>query len=364
MPMSRMDQMSKKTESMWAKMPVFTRESFYLEIAESYTGINIRLPFMVWKGRCEGPTVCATAAVHGDEINGTGTLRELISAPPFELEAGTLVILPVVNIQGFERTSRYMPDRRDLNRYFPGNKTGSMTSRLAGMLFDEILRHCDYGIDLHTASVRRTNFPHVRADMSNTKCKKIAEAFGTEIVIDSSGPEGSLRKEATDAGCSTIVLEAGEVWKVETAYVDTAMRGISNVLKVLDMIKGDALIPHHQIVCKKTSWLRAQSGGFLQFHCSPGDTLEKGQNISTNTGVLGNEIGTIEAPCHGIVIGMSTMPAVSPGDPVVHLALTTQEEIDELEDFLDNIDDDSLEGRNRDDFATNIHIVEETEENL
>jgi predicted deacylase len=344
----------------WADVPLNGKEEFSLEVAESYTGINIRLPLLVWKGKEEGPTLFVSAAVHGDEINGSGTIRELISNPSFKLLKGTLVLIPVVNIQGFERQTRYMPDRRDLNRYFPGNKTGSVTSRLAEVIYSEVICHCDYGIDLHTASVRRTNFPHVRADMNNGNCELMAEAFGTEVVLNSSGPEGCLRFEATKAGCATIVLEAGEVWKVETAYVETAIRGISNVLKTLNMIKGNCAIPQHQIICDSTKWLRAESGGFLQFHVSPGDTLIKGQKITTNTGLLGKEIGTIFAPCPGIIIGMTTMPSVSPGDPVVHVALSTKKGIEDLDEFIDSIDDESLEGRTRDDFATNIHITEES----
>lgn len=352
--------MAKSTSlPVWHTVPLGERQEFHLEIAESYTGINIPLPLLVWRGEKDGPTVFVSAAVHGDEINGSGTIREIIANPPFKLKMGTLVLIPVVNIQGFERQTRYMPDRRDLNRYFPGNKTGSVTSRLAEVIYREVICHCDYGIDLHTASVRRTNFPHVRADMKNDSCKMMAEAFGTEVVLNSTGPEGSLRYEATNAGCPTIVLEAGEVWKVETAYVETAIRGIENILKTLKMIKGKVASCEHQIVCDSTKWLRAQSGGFLQFHVSPGDTLVKDQKITTNTGLLGNEIGTIHAPCPGIIIGMSTMPAVSPGDPVVHVALSTKKDIKELEEFVDSIDDESLEGRTRDDFATNIHITEE-----
>ncbi|MCM8536536.1 MAG: succinylglutamate desuccinylase/aspartoacylase family protein [Lentisphaeraceae bacterium] len=352
--------MAKSTsDALWKDVPLSSRKEFFLEIAESYTGINIRLPLQVWKGKKEGPTLFVSAAVHGDEINGTGTIRELIANPEFELECGTLVMIPVVNIQGFERHTRYMPDRRDLNRYFPGVKTGSVTSRLADVIYREVICHCDYGIDLHTASVRRTNFPHVRADMEDEKCKMMAEAFGTEVVLNSSGPEGSLRYEATKAGCSTIVLEAGEVWKVETAYVETATRGIVNVLKAVGMVAGEFVPTEHQIVCETTKWLRAQSGGFLQFHVSPGETLVKGQKISTNTGLLGKEIGSILAPCHSIIIGMSTMPAVSPGDAVVHVALSTKKDMKDLEDFIDNIDDESIEGRTRDDFATNIHVIEE-----
>jgi len=354
--------MSKTTSPLWSELDFDSQASYQLEIAESYTGISIRLPFLVWKGVTEGPTIFISGAVHGDEINGSGCIRELITQAPFELQSGTLVLVPVVNIQGFERQTRYMPDRRDLNRYFPGARTGSLTSRLADVFFSEIVNHCDFGIDLHSASVRRTNFPHIRADMKNRDCAFLAEAFGTEIIINGSGPEGSLRREATEHSCPTIVLEAGEVWKVETSYVETAHRGISNILKKLKMIDGELFLAEYQLISDSSKWLRAQSGGFLQFHVSPGEPITKGQKISTNTDLLGRETGSIISPYNGIVIGMTTIPTVAPGDPVVHIVLSSKSEKEELEAYVDNVDEQSLENRTRDDMATNIHITEDKED--
>ncbi len=333
-----------------------------LEVGESYTGLSVRLPLLVWRGKQEGPTVFISSAVHGDEINGTGTIRELINNPGFSLKKGTLVLLPVVNIMGFERHSRYMPDRRDLNRSFPGSETGSLTSRLANLVYTEIISRCDYGIDLHTAAVRRTNFPNVRADMNNPGCKKLAMAFGCEIIVDQSGPDGSFRKCATTSGCPTIILEAGEVWKVEPTYLETALRGITNCLSMLGMTnKQPEPCPEPKVI-QTTQWVRAGAGGFLQFHVSPGEFVTKGQLLATNAGLLGLEQESIYATYTGLIIGMSTMPAVSPGDPVLHIAKLQPKEMKKLEKALDAGDSDSLENRLREDLATNLHVTDIPEE--
>jgi predicted deacylase len=336
-----------------------SKKRIRLEVGESYTGLSVRLPVLVWRGKQDGPTVFISSAVHGDEINGTGTIRELIHRPPFKLISGTLVLLPVVNIMGFERHSRYMPDRRDLNRSFPGSETGSLTARLANLLTQEILSRADFGIDLHTAAVRRTNYPNVRADMSNPGCARLAKAFGCSIIVDQAGPEGSLRNCATEHDCPTIILEAGEVWKVEPMYLETALRGISSCLSELGMISDPGTPVQDPYIVTSTSWVRADSGGFLQFHVSPGDVVEKEQILATNYGLLGREQEVIHAAFSGIVIGMTTMPAVAPGDPIIHLAKLRKKEFRELEKEAEL--GTSQDMGTREDLATNIHVVDAPE---
>ncbi|WFB37416.1 succinylglutamate desuccinylase/aspartoacylase family protein [Kiritimatiellota bacterium B12222] len=354
----------KPSVAVWGKTHIKPGEKkrIRLEVGESYTGLSVRLPLLVWRGAEPGPAVFISSAVHGDEINGTGTIRELINHPGFKLKKGTLILLPVVNIIGFERHSRYMPDRRDLNRSFPGSETGSLTSRLANLVYTEIISRCDYGIDLHTAAVRRTNFPNVRADMDNPGCRKLAMAFGCEIIVDQSGPDGSFRKCATKAGCPTIILEAGEVWKVEPTYLETALRGITNCLSMLGMTnKAPEPCPEPKVITT-TQWVRAGAGGFLQFHVSPGEFVTKGQLLATNAGLLGLEQESMYAPYSGVIIGMSTMPAVSPGDPVLHIAKLQPKEMQKLEKALDDGESDSLENRLREDLATNLHVADIPEE--
>lgn len=341
------------------------RKSFWLEAGESFTGVGVRLPLMVWRGKENGPVLGITAAVHGDEINGTGAIRRLIEEPPFELKRGALVLVPVINIMGFERHSRYTPDRRDLNRTFPGSNKGSLTARLANLIMVEVVRRCDFIVDLHTASIRRTNFPNVRADMEDPDCERLAVAFGAEVIMNNKGPDGSLRREACKAGCPTIILEAGETLKVEPSVLDMIQRGLTHVMAELDMIDmTDELRPDtapHQMVVQGSSWVRAGNGGFLKFHVAPGETVQKDQPLATNTGLLGKQLETIISPHHGIVLGMTTMPAVSPGDPILHIALPdTRKQFRSLEKSVGNMDDDALENQVRDHLATSITVEEHT----
>ena len=272
----------RKEVGVWPGRRVAPGESAELQltVSKSYTGRSVRLPVHVWRGAEPGPTVFVTAGVHGDEINGTGAIRQLIQEPSFLLRAGSLVLVPVVNISAFEQLSRYSLDRRDLNRSFPGSARGSLTGRLASVIFGEIVARCDFGIDLHTAAVRRTNYPNLRADLNNEGAIRLAKLFGAEVVLNSAGPEGSLRRTATAAGCPTVVLEAGEVWKVEPSVVEYTLRGIHNVLVGLDMIDGEATEPRFRIVAERTRWMRADRGGFLRFHVHPGASVSEGQLLA------------------------------------------------------------------------------------
>lgn len=268
--------------------------------------------------------VFVSGAVHGDEINGTVTVRQLILEPSFELSAGTLVLAPVLNTLGFERHTRYLPDRRDLNRCFPGSAGGSLASRIAHTLFTEIVERCDYGIDLHSASAGRTNFPNVRADLTDAGAQRLATAFGCEVVVDGAGPAGSLRSAACKSGRPTILLEAGEAWKVEPSMVAHGVRGIRNVLIELGLVEGVPEAPLFRAVVDRAFWVRAEAGGFLQFHVAPGDVVRAGDPLVTNSSTLGEERNVLYAPEDAVVIGMTTQPAVVPGLPVCHLAVPRQ----------------------------------------
>ncbi|MGJ8635401.1 MAG: succinylglutamate desuccinylase/aspartoacylase family protein [Phycisphaerales bacterium] len=333
-------------------------ESLSMVISEAYSGTNITIPVYVWRGLQDGPTVAITAAVHGDEINGTGTIRHIIRKRPFDLASGTLVLVPVVNMMGFERHSRYLPDRRDLNRSFPGSMEGSLASRMARAFFDQIIKRSDYCIDLHTAAVRRTNFPNVRADMSNESLADFARAFGADVIVDSKGPKGSLRASACKAGCATLILEAGEVWKVEPGVVEYAVRGISNCLRHLSMIEGDPVEPAFRIETKTTKWIRAAQGGFLEFHVSAGDIVEKDQALATNTNLMGDEQNVILSPRDGLILGMTTLPSVGPGGPVCHLAYPRRGVLKKVERAVNKLDDDALHNRVREDLARNVRVTE------
>jgi len=328
-----------------------------INVGESYSGMSVRIPIHVRRGEAEGPVVFVTAALHGDEINGTGVVRALIRDDSLRLLRGALILVPVVNVLAFERHSRYLPDRRDLNRCFPGLRKGSLSSRMARIIFDEIVSRADFGIDLHTAAIRRTNYPNVRGDLSRPAVQRLAKAFGAEFVIDGVGPKGAFRREACRAGCATILVEGGEVWKVEPSIVESSLRGIRNVLVELGMLEGTRERPPFQVALKKTRWIRADRAGFLRFHVSPGDVVQKGAPLATNTNLLGRAGEVLRAPFDAAVLGMTTLPSVGPGEPVFHLARLEKGSA-HLERILRRLPSGHEHDRLTDDLSTNLLVVE------
>lgn len=296
----------------------------HVTISETYSSSMIRVPIHVRRAKTDGPVLFVTAAIHGDELNGTGAIRELIQEE-LELSCGSLILVPVLNLLAFDRHSRYTPDRRDLNRSFPGTAGGNMASRMARTLFDQIVGRSDFGIDLHTAAIRRTNYPNVRGDLGDDAVRRIATAFGSEIVLNGKGPTGALRREACQVGCPTIIMEGGEIWKVESDVVANAARGVRNVLRDLGMLGGAPEQAPYQMIVETSKWVRAEKGGFLQFHVQPGEIIVKGQPVATNSNLLGRERCILEAPFDAVVIGMTTLPAGAPGEPICHLGMLPDE---------------------------------------
>ena len=328
-----------------------------IKISETYTGDEIRMPIRVIRSKEPGPTVFITAAIHGDEINGTGIIHDFMFGDMVEILKGTLILVPVVNVFGFETHERYLPDRRDLNRSFPGSSQGSLASRMAKTLMKEVVSKCDYGIDLHSAAFQRTNFPNVRADLTSKVTRELARSFGAALIVDGKGPVGAFRREATKAGCPTIILEAGEPWKIEPSVLQIGVQGIRNTLIHLGMMEGERVEPPYQAVIRKSIWLRATVGGILKFHVTAGDFVEKDQPIATNYSILGQEQNTLVCPQDGIILGIATLPAVKPGEPVVHVAFPNKR-ITELRRKLKNAHgQDTLRKAGRD-LATNIDVIE------
>ncbi len=328
-----------------------------LKISETYTGDEVAIPIRVIRAAKPGPRVFLSAAVHGDELNGTGIIHDLIYGSPLELLCGTLLLMPVVNVLGFEQQQRYLPDRRDLNRCFPGSPTGSLTSRVADTFMREIIQNCDSGIDLHTAAAYRTNFPNIRGELSIPAVKHLADSFGCELIVDGKGPVGSLRRAACKAGCPTIILEAGEPYKLEPSILETGVRGIRNVLINLGMLAGQVIRPPYQAHVRKTTWLRAEVGGIIRFHVRLGELVEEGQPIASNFSILGEQQSTIHSTDDGVVLGLATMPAIKPGEPICHLAIISQR-FKSIRQAIEDMSPKHLHQRVRDDLATNISGVE------
>lgn len=306
------------------RLPKGKTTDLRLKVSETYTGDPMEIPIRIIRAKESGPVLLLTAAIHGDEINGTGIIRELVFGNPPPLIRGSLICVPVVNLLGFENQHRYTPDRRDLNRSFPGSPTGSMASRVANVIFRELIENADLCVDLHSAAVHRINYPNVRADLTIPGVKELAEAFGAELIVKGKGPEGSLRNAACAHGCPTIILEAGEVAKIEPAVVEVGLRGINNVLVHYKMIKGEPEPPRFQAIIHKTSWVRAELGGLLRFHVAPGEPVKANQPIATNESVFGEARTSIVSPADGIILGMTTNPAVKPGEPICNIAHYTR----------------------------------------
>jgi len=328
-----------------------------LKFSESYLGSPATVPIHVLRAKKHGPRVLLTGCVHGDELNGMGIIRELLYDQPPKLTCGTLVCIPVVNVYGLENHTRYLPDRRDLNRDFPGAEKGSISSRLAHVIFNKVVRQCDMVIDFHSAAVRRTNYPNIRADLSVAGVRSLARAFGCELIVNGKGPVGSLRRAATSAGVPCIILEAGEVWKIESSVVEVGVRGVMNVLRSLGMVRGKVVTPRYQTRIHRTTWVRAERGGTLSFAVNPGDLVEKGQLLASNYNIFGDERSQLVSPGDGIILGMTTMPVVKPGDAAFHIALTSRATLLRIRKKIDESSSRDLFKRVQTDLATNVHQV-------
>ncbi|WP_245897610.1 succinylglutamate desuccinylase/aspartoacylase family protein [Palleronia abyssalis] len=284
-------------------------------------------------GRRDGPTLFVSAAVHGDEIIGVEIARRLLHAPQVQNLRGTLLVVPIVNTFGFLNHSRYMPDRRDLNRCFPGSESGSLASRLAHILMTEIVARSDVGIDLHSAAIHRTNLPQIRVSASQPDTLDLAQAFGAPLVIRAKLRDGSLRAAARDAGVDILLYEAGEALRFDEMSARIGASGCLRVMHKLGMIARKGL-PRREatpITVRNSSWVRAPAGGLLRLFREVGETVEAGQTLAIVANPFGTKETEIVAPATAVVMGRATMPVANEGDAVYHLADVP---VDDAEDRL------------------------------
>lgn len=295
------------------------RKDVRLRISESFTATPVYIPVTVLHGYRAGPSLFVTAAIHGNELNGMEAIRRLRSELDPERLAGTLVMVAIANPISFVAQTRDLPDGRDLNRSFPGTARGSLASQVARVLFRRIVTPCTYGIDLHTAAIGRTNLPHVRADMRVQGVRRLADGFGAEVILDTPGERGMLRREATRAGVPTIVFEAGEPMRFEVPFIERAVRGIRNLLADVGMYPCARHSPKFQVVVKDCKWVRSLRGGILILRVKPGDFVEQGQDLGYNMKPYGKEVSVLHAPFPGLVVGVATHPMAFPGTAVCHI---------------------------------------------
>ncbi len=305
-------------------IPPATKRVIELEAAKLYTHSPLSIPIEIIHGHYPGPVLMVNAAIHGDELNGVEIVRQLLNNLDPKKLKGTLITVPIVNVFGFIHKSRYLPDRRDLNRCFPGTEKGSLASRMAHTFFYQVARNCDYIIDLHTGAIHRTNLPQIRADLSNPETLRIAQAFATPVILDSPLRNGSLRSEAEKAGITVLTYEAGEALRFDPIAINAGIVGIKRVMQNIGMLRASRKQPPTSIIAKSTSWLRAEADGILRTLVSLGDKVEKGQILAYINSPLGNVEVEVKATKGGIVIGQQTLPLVNEGDAIFHLAYFSQ----------------------------------------
>jgi len=314
---------------------------------ELFEGVPVATPVLVVNGRLPGPILCLTAAVHGDELNGIEMVRRVLhDINPHKL-SGAVIGVPIVNLQGFRRASRYLPDRRDLNRYFPGNPRGSAASRIAYSFFNEVVSHCDALVDLHTGSFERTNLPQLRADLRNPDVVTLTQGFGSMVILHSEPSPGTLRYAATAAGIPAVTIEAGGPSVLELAEVKHGVKGIQTLLNSLDMLKRTRLWGNPEPVYYRSSWVRADSGGILLADVSLGGTVRKGDLLGTITDPMNNESSKIISTYTGRIIGMARNQVVMPGFAVFHIGIQADNSFDTVSDETDPVSHEES-GSNRD----------------
>ena len=294
-----------------------------LPVTQLYTHAPVTIPVHVIHTKHPGPRLFLSGAVHGDEINGVEIIRRVLKLPNLKRLRGTLIAVPIVNVHGFINHSRYLPDRRDLNRSFPGSETGSLTARVASIFLKEIVSKCSHGIDLHTAAVHRDNLPQVRGDMDNPEIERMARAFGAPVILNGALVDGSLRKLAMEAGVHTLLYEAGEALRFNELCIRGGVRGVLSVMRELGMLPGSKL-PTKQsktaLVARSSTWIRAAQSGILRATVTLGARVKTGARLGIVADPFGEREVDVLSTAPGIIIGRTNIPLVHEGDALFHIA--------------------------------------------
>lgn len=288
----------------------------------------VTLPVHVLHGQRPGPTMFISAAIHGDELNGVEIIRRVLRTLQPGNIAGTLLCVPVVNAYGFIGRSRYLPDRRDLNRSFPGSATGSLAARLAHLFLVEVVQRCQFGIDLHTAAVHRVNLPQIRSNFAKSPaCRALSEAFGAPVVLESPERPGSLRRAAREAGIDVLVYEGGEGLRFDDFAIKAGVDGIANVMLQMGMLQlPDGVEPEPRkdtaatLFANASKWVRAPDGGIFRTVKQIGNAVSEGEVIGFVANPYEESQTEVRATHRGIVVGRTTLPVVNMGDALFHVA--------------------------------------------
>lgn len=305
-----------------------------LPVAHLYTGTQVSVPVHVIHGRRAGPVVFISAAIHGDELNGIEIIKRVLRKKSLLKIKGTLIAVPIVNVYGVISQSRYLPDRRDLNRSFPGSKKGSLAARLANLFLEEVVSLCDYGIDLHTGAIHRSNLPQIRANLDDPETLGMARAFGVPVLLNANLRDGSLRQAAADKNVKVLLYEAGEALRFDEIGIRAGVRGVLNVLRHLQMLP--ALKQPEQLepfVARASTWVRASGSGLVVHLKSLGDKVHKDEILAQISDPFGDGVALVAAPADGIIIGKQNIPLAQEGDAMFNLAYFSA-----LDEVLENVE--------------------------
>ncbi|MGD9538705.1 MAG: succinylglutamate desuccinylase/aspartoacylase family protein [Alphaproteobacteria bacterium] len=307
--------------------------SFDVPIVDLSTRTPMTMPVQVIHGIEEGPRLFISAALHGDEINGVEIVQRVMADPALAALHGTLIAVPVVNVFGFVAQQRYLPDRRDLNRSFPGSARGSLAARLAHLFLSEIVGNATHGIDLHTGAIHRTNYPQVRANLDQPETEKLARAFGAPVIINSGFREGSLRESAAKWRVPVLVYEVGEALRHDEPGIAIGVRGVYNVMEALGMLpaRREAEPAPEPLIARSSTWVRAPRSGVLREPVTIGSVVEKGATLGYIADPFGEERVEVKARGEGLVIGLTYLPLVYEGDALFHLVRTVGEQVNATE---------------------------------
>jgi predicted deacylase len=306
-----------------AEVPPGTRKRLNWTSGTAMEGFVVPVPVIVVNGKGPGPVLCLTAAVHGDELNGIEVVRRVLDDLDVEELNGAVIAVPIVNIQGFYRGMRYLPDRRDLNRYFPGNAKGSAATRTAHSFFTEVVRHCSALIDLHTGSLNRTNLPQVRADLRTEQVARMTQAFGATVVLHSVGDKGSLRRAASEAGIPSVTFEMGEPMRVQPEQVEHGAKAVETLMYSLGMTRERRYWGDPEPVYYASRWVRVDHGGILFSDVALGERVSEGELLGVVTDPISNQQHRIYAPTSGRVLGMALNQVVLPGFAAYRIGTAT-----------------------------------------
>lgn len=332
-----------------AGVEVFPGETKQIELptVSLYTDTNMSIPVFVKRGKRSGPTIFVSAAIHGDELNGIEIISRVINSKSINTMKGTLIAVPFVNGYGVLNQSRYLPDRRDLNRSFPGTKKGSLAGRISHLFLNEIVAKCDYGIDLHTGALHRTNYPQIRANLDDEATHEMAKAFGVPVLLNSNLRDGSLRESAASLGVRVLLYEAGEALRFDELSIRAGVKGVINIMRHLGMLrkvksKANTVEP---FVARRSGWVRATDSGFVTHMKQLGDHVEKGECLAIIKDPFGKKLDGVFSNAKGIIIGKQNIPLAQEGEAMYHVAYFSKPDdvVENIEIMQDNLipDDDN-----------------------